>query len=110
MPVYIAQKAFYDGIASVPFALPILKTLPWILGLYLLKWFFGGARNHSERNMHSKVVMITVYPEFRSTIQGAESNGSREERLESVLKSPVSWLLAVPSSSSLHNNLLPTHS
>jgi hypothetical protein len=25
-----------------------------------LKWYFNGAVNGSERNMHSKVVMVTV--------------------------------------------------
>ncbi|KAF2230090.1 NAD(P)-binding protein [Viridothelium virens] len=59
MAIYIAIQAFFDGIGSIPFAIPILKTLPWLVGIYLLKWFFGGARNTSERNMHSKVVMIT---------------------------------------------------
>lgn len=28
--------------------------------VYLFKWFFNGAANGSERNMHSKVVMVTV--------------------------------------------------
>ncbi|KAI9713403.1 MAG: hypothetical protein M1820_000785 [Bogoriella megaspora] len=59
MPVYIATKAFYDGIGSIPYAVPILKTLPWIIAVWVLKLFFGGARNASERNMHSKVIMMT---------------------------------------------------
>jgi hypothetical protein len=36
--------------------------------LYLLKWFFNGATNYSERNMHSKVVMVTVGSATHSTM------------------------------------------
>ena len=59
MPVYIATQAFLDGVDSVPFIWPILKTLPWLGLLYILKVFFSGASNTSERNMHGKVVMVT---------------------------------------------------
>ena len=60
MPVYIATQAFLDGVDSVPFIWPILKTLPWLGVLYLAKIFFSGASNTFERNMHGKVVMVTV--------------------------------------------------
>ncbi|KAK0272529.1 hypothetical protein LTR35_012821 [Friedmanniomyces endolithicus] len=59
MPVYIATQAFLDGVDSVPFIWPILKTLPWLGALYLAKIFFSGASNTFERNMHGKVVMVT---------------------------------------------------
>ncbi|TKA82389.1 hypothetical protein B0A55_01401 [Friedmanniomyces simplex] len=59
MPVYIATQAFLDGVDSVPFIWPILKILPWLGALYLVKIFFSGASNTNERNMHGKVVMVT---------------------------------------------------
>ncbi|CAK4030424.1 related to oxidoreductase, short chain dehydrogenase reductase family [Lecanosticta acicola] len=59
MPVYIAAQALFDGMNSVPYLWPFLKTLPWIALLWVLKTYFQGARNLSERNMHGKVVMVT---------------------------------------------------
>jgi small-conductance mechanosensitive channel len=38
----------------------VIKTAPWLLLIAALKYYFGGARNTSERLMHSKVVMVTV--------------------------------------------------
>lgn len=60
MPLPILADALFKGISTIPFALPILKTLPWIVLVYLLKMYFGGASNTSERLMHSKIVMVTV--------------------------------------------------
>ena len=60
MPVYIAVQALSDGIDSIPYIWPVLKTVPWLGALYLLKLFFSGASNGSERNMHAKVVLVTV--------------------------------------------------
>ena len=60
MPIPLIGDLIFKGIGSVPFAYPILKSLPWILALFLAKLWFGGASNKSERVMHSKVVMITV--------------------------------------------------
>lgn len=60
MPVYIAVQALSDGIDSIPYIWPILKTVPWLGALYLIKLFFSGASNGSERNMHAKVVLVTV--------------------------------------------------
>lgn len=65
MPVYIASQALFDGLDSIPFVWPILKTLPWLAGLYILKLIFSGASNTSERNMHGKVVMVTVRQSHR---------------------------------------------
>ncbi|KAK5740405.1 hypothetical protein LTR17_004668 [Elasticomyces elasticus] len=59
MPVYIATQALLDGVDSVPFIWPLLKTLPLLGLLYILKIFFSGASNTLERNMHGKVVMVT---------------------------------------------------
>ena len=60
MPIPLIGDIIFKGIDSVPFIYPILKTLPWLIALFLAKLWFGGAVNKSERLMHSKVIMITV--------------------------------------------------
>ncbi|KAM3424251.1 hypothetical protein BST61_g11209 [Cercospora zeina] len=59
MAIYIATQALFDGIDSVPFLWPLLKAAPWLFLLWLLKTFFQGAKNTSERNMHGKVILVT---------------------------------------------------
>lgn len=60
MPLHIAAGALFGGVDKVPYLLPALKTAPWLVLLYLLKMYFSGTSNTSERNMHGKVVMVTV--------------------------------------------------
>lgn len=60
MPIHFVVTVWKQGIAAVPYGWSILKVAPVLVVLYLLKWYFNGATNLSERNMHSKVVMITV--------------------------------------------------
>ena len=60
MPVNILATAFDQGLDAVPFGWTIVKTAPVFALIYLLKWYFNGAVNLSERNMHSKVIMVTV--------------------------------------------------
>ncbi|KAF2461104.1 hypothetical protein BDY21DRAFT_369174 [Lineolata rhizophorae] len=63
MPVYIIKHALSEGVESIPYLVTALNTalitVPWIALLALLKWYFGGARNNSERLMHGKVIMMT---------------------------------------------------
>ncbi|KAF1982971.1 NAD(P)-binding protein [Aulographum hederae CBS 113979] len=59
MPIPIIGELFAKGFSAVPHGWTILKSLPWLVLVYLLKIYFGGARNTSERNMHSKVVVMT---------------------------------------------------
>ncbi len=59
MPVPLVSTILQEGIAAAPFVIPVLKTLPWLGALYLIKLYFSGASNGSERNMHGKVVMVT---------------------------------------------------
>ncbi|KAI9783414.1 MAG: hypothetical protein M1816_001388 [Peltula sp. TS41687] len=59
MPLPILAEGLFNGLSSIPYSRPILKSLIWLGIIYLLKTYFGGARNTSERMMHSKVVMIT---------------------------------------------------
>ena len=60
MPIPIAIRVVFDGFREVPRAATVIKTIPVFLLLYLVKLFFQGTSNRSERNMHGKVVMITV--------------------------------------------------
>lgn len=62
MPVPLIAQGITEGVSSIPYAVPVLRAAPWLLLLAALKYYFGGARNTSERLMHSKVVMITVCP------------------------------------------------
>lgn len=61
MPIPLIVKGVTEGLSSIPYAYTILKITPWVLLIAALKFWFGGARNRSERLMHSKVVMITVF-------------------------------------------------
>lgn len=60
MPIHIFAQVVFDGVSAVPFGWTVAKVAPCLVALYLLKWYFNGAVNGSERNMHSKVVMVTV--------------------------------------------------
>lgn len=60
MPIPIIIQAVQLGVSSIPYAWQILKVAPWIILLAALKYYFGGARNTSERLMHSRRVMVTV--------------------------------------------------
>lgn len=64
MAIYIARHVFSEGIASFPYLWTILKLSPWLLLLWLAKWFFSGAMNKSERKMHGKVAIVTVGGNF----------------------------------------------
>ncbi|KAL8891381.1 MAG: hypothetical protein Q9215_001623 [Flavoplaca cf. flavocitrina] len=59
MPIAILAEVAEKGIFSIPYVIPILRLLPWLAFIFISKWYFGGARNTSERLMKSKVVMIT---------------------------------------------------
>jgi hypothetical protein len=60
MPLNILAQGLFVGVSSIPFGWTIIKVAPCVLLIYLLKWYFNGVTNGSERNMHSKVIMITV--------------------------------------------------
>ena len=60
MPIPILAEVSSQGLSSIPFVMPVLKTVPWLFLIWLVKLFFAGASNSSERLMKSKVVIITV--------------------------------------------------
>ena len=61
MPMHILASALFEGVSLLPFVITLLKIVPLLCLVWLLKTYFAGARNISERLMHSKVVMITVF-------------------------------------------------
>ena len=72
MPIHILASAVFEGIPFSPFVIPLLKTLPLLFLTWLLKIYFGGASNTSERLMHSKVIMITVIDDYSSLMGVAD--------------------------------------
>lgn len=60
MPLHMGAQALFGGIDSVPYLWSALKVVPWLGLLFLVKMYFSGTSNTSERNMHGKVVMVTV--------------------------------------------------
>jgi len=60
MVVPLIVQGFWGGLSTIPYAYTVLKTIPWIALVILLKAYFEGAKNRSERVMHGKVVMVTV--------------------------------------------------
>ncbi len=60
MPIPILAEVAQKGVSSIPYVVPALKILPWLVLVCIAKWYFGGASNTSERLMKSKVVLITV--------------------------------------------------
>lgn len=60
MPIPIIAHGIQEGISAIPYAWETIKIAPWFLLLGGLKFYAGGASNTSERNMHSRVVMVTV--------------------------------------------------
>jgi hypothetical protein len=60
MPLPLASAGLYNGLSAIPYGWTAVKAVIW-LGLFVvLKRYFSGAWNTSERVMHSKVVMMTV--------------------------------------------------
>ncbi|KAJ5243046.1 oxidoreductase C19A8.06 [Penicillium citrinum] len=59
MPIPIIAHGLQEGISAIPHAWTVIRIAPWFILLAALKYYFGGARNTSERLMASKVVMVT---------------------------------------------------
>jgi len=68
MPLPFIAESIVNGVPAVPFFITAFKSLLWLVPVALLKLYFGGARNTSERLMHSKVVMITVKRPLHSNV------------------------------------------
>jgi small-conductance mechanosensitive channel len=79
MVVPLVAKGLLDGISGLPYVYTILKTIPWIALIVLLKVYFGGAKNRSERVMHGKVIMVTVRIGIRLTFVAFRLTNARRE-------------------------------
>lgn len=60
MPVPLIRNVLAEGLDSVPYWPLVLKLVAGCIVLYYAKVYFQGASNLSERNMHGKVVLVTV--------------------------------------------------
>ena len=60
MVVPLIAQGFWGGLSTIPYAYTVLKIIPWIALVILLKVYFEGSKNRSERVMHGKVVIVTV--------------------------------------------------
>lgn len=74
MPIHILASVVFEGAYLLPYVIPLLKAIPLLFSVWLMKTYFGGARNTSERLMHSKVIMITVF-EYRLSLVSMADNG-----------------------------------
>ena len=84
MPIPFLGHIYLEGLSSVPYIYPVLKTGACLSSVALLKRYFGGARNKAERLMHSKVIMVTVRTSFIPVCYAAGSQvDSRAEHLAS---------------------------
>jgi NAD(P)-dependent dehydrogenase (short-subunit alcohol dehydrogenase family) len=59
MPIPLISKIFYNGLSSVPYGYTLIKVAVTLGIIYLLKLYFSGASNKSERVLHGKVAIIT---------------------------------------------------
>jgi len=60
MPLLFLSQVVENGINAYPHLVTALKIAPWLGILYLLKRYFNGGKNGSERLMHGKIVLVTV--------------------------------------------------
>lgn len=60
MVVALLAEGLGRGITNIPHLSSIVKTALFVGLIYILKTYFGGATCKSERDMHGKVVMVTV--------------------------------------------------
>lgn len=68
MPIPLISHGITEGLSAIPHVYTAIKWTAVVAVVALLKYYFGGARNSSERLMHSKVVMITVSYPLKPTI------------------------------------------
>ncbi|KAL7272235.1 hypothetical protein RUND412_004963 [Rhizina undulata] len=59
MPIPIFGEIYYNGVNSIPYLSTILKIVPWIILVVIVKIYFNGAKNGNERVMHGKVAIVT---------------------------------------------------
>lgn len=60
MPVNIIGSFIEQGKEAIPYYDEIVQYAPFVAGIGGLKWYFSGASNTWERNLHGKVIVMTV--------------------------------------------------
>lgn len=60
MPIPFVVHILQHGVENAPWLLPAVKVLPWFGLIYLIKSYFAGYTSKAERNMHGKVILVTV--------------------------------------------------
>jgi hypothetical protein len=60
MPIPLLAEGFGRGLSNIPYLWTVIKAIPSIGLIWLLKLYFAGAKCRAERLMHGKVVMVTV--------------------------------------------------
>jgi len=60
MPIPFLAELVFNGVPGGISYWSVLKGALAITIVGTIKWYFGGALNSSERQMHSKIIMITV--------------------------------------------------
>lgn len=60
MVVPLLAEGFERGLSGIPYLTTIVKVALAIGLIYVLKNYFGGTQCRSERDMHGKVIMVTV--------------------------------------------------
>jgi hypothetical protein len=68
MPIPFLAEVVFNGIPGGISFWTVIKGFLAVVVLGAMKWYCRGASNTSERQMHSKVVMITVGRCFQSYI------------------------------------------
>ena len=75
MVVPLLAEGLERGVTNIPHLFTIIKIVAAVGLIYFLKRYFGGATCTSEREMHGKVMLITVRTMLDMT---ALSDRSRE--------------------------------
>jgi hypothetical protein len=101
MPIPLISHGITEGLSAIPHAYTAIKWAAVVAVVALLKYYFGGARNTSERLMHSKVVMITVCPPPHPlpSLNYIDIDGPRAEHQASAPQSYTTSPRAAPKSS-----------
>lgn len=66
MPVNIIGSFIEQGKDAIPYYDQVVQYAPFVAGIGALKWYFSGATNTWERNLHGKVIVMTVSSRQRS--------------------------------------------
>lgn len=67
MPIPFFIHIVQDGFQNALWLLPVAKVLPWLGLIWLIKTYFAGYTSKAERNMHGKVILVTVCPSTLSS-------------------------------------------